>query len=106
MVVAKAQDNGDVQGAVAGEVATAVKPMPVRFAGRGRDRRDAAEVREGGLASRPVGVVADGDEQRRDGVWAEPEDRAGRRCGRDGQLVELPLECTRFEFEAVRAGGD
>lgn len=39
-------------------VAGAVEPVPVGLAGRGGDRRDAAEMRERGLAAQPFGVVA------------------------------------------------
>ena len=49
--------------------------MSVGAAGAGRDRRDAAQVGEGGLAAQPVGVVAGGDQQLPGDLGADAEER-------------------------------
>jgi len=62
-----------VQGAVGAAVACAVEAVPVGSPGGGRDRRDAAQVREGGFGPQPFGVVAGGGEQLPGGVGADAE---------------------------------
>ena len=53
LVVAKPDDGGDVEGAVAGAVPAAVQPVPVGLAGGCGDWRDTAEVGEGGFGAEP-----------------------------------------------------
>ena len=58
-LVAPHPDNDHtVQGCVRLPIAAAVEPVPVGLAGRSRDRRGSAQVREGGLVVQPFGVVA------------------------------------------------
>src|SRR5690242_1888530 len=57
-VIAHATQHDGVQGVVGCAVAAAVEPVSVGAAGAGRDRCHSAQVGEGGLAAKPVGVVA------------------------------------------------
>ena len=52
-------DHGDaVEGGVGRPVTTAIEPVTIAASGRGRDRRDAAQVGEGSLGTQAFGVVA------------------------------------------------
>jgi hypothetical protein len=59
------------QRAVGGTIPTAVQPVPDGLARRGLDRAGAAHCGEGGLAVKPVGVVAGGDQRLGGGLHAD-----------------------------------
>lgn len=68
-----AHDNGP-QGAVGLSVAAAVQAVvAIGLAAAGRDRSDTAEPGEAGFVVQPLGVVTDGDQQRRGGVRTDAE---------------------------------
>src|SRR5206468_661284 len=71
-VAAGAGQSDTVQSGVGAAVAAAVEPAAPGFPGGCFDRADAAEGGEGCFAVQPVGVVADGDEQRGGAVGADP----------------------------------
>jgi hypothetical protein len=53
-------------------VAATIEAVPGGLAGGGRDGRDPAQLREGGLAVQPLGVVAASDQQRRGRLGPTP----------------------------------
>ena len=64
-------DDGSIEGRVGVSVAASIEAVPTGgHPRRGRDRAGAAELREGGLRTNPVGVIA------------EDESTAQPRCGR------------------------
>src|SRR4029453_19326101 len=67
------------QRAVGVAVAASVQPVAGGLARGRRDGGHPAQVREGGLAGQPVGVIAGGDQQRCGGVDAHPGQRQQRR---------------------------
>ena len=88
-----------VQGVVGLPVTAAGQPVAAGLAGGGRDRRDAAQGGEGGLAGEPVGVEPGGDQQLRGDGWADAERGPQRRVGGgdqrvdpSGQSRDLPVE--------------
>jgi hypothetical protein len=70
-VVGHAHDRHGVQRTVGLAVAAGVEPVTELLAGRGVQRRDPAQVREGPFAVQPFGVVAGGDQQRGGDVGAD-----------------------------------
>ena len=62
------------------------------LAGRGVDRGDPAEVREGGLGADPLGVVAGGDEQQGGGVDADTMQAEQTRRRRFDEASEFAVE--------------
>src|SRR5439155_25190282 len=60
-----------------------------------------ADLREAGLASEPVDVLAGGDEQLARALGAEREQLAGARRGGLDELLELPVELAEFVFEVA-----
>ena len=74
LVESHADDDGSIEGGVGLSVATPIEAVPAGgHPGRGRDRTRAAELREGGVRTNPVGVVPEDDQQLRRGVGADPE---------------------------------
>ncbi len=73
-------------------VAAGVKPVPGDLPRRCRDRRGGAQVRPGGLAAEPFGVIPGGGQGQRGGVraGAVQGEQSGRAGGdeRDDQLVQ------------------
>jgi len=87
-------DDDPPQGVVGLAVPAEIKPVPPHLPLRGRDRRDPAQVRPGGLTAQPFRVVPGRDQQQRRGVQADAVqgDQAGRGGDeRDDELVQ-PLE--------------
>ena len=57
-------DDGSIEGRVGVSVAASIEAVPTGgHPRRGRDRAGAAELREGGLRTNPVGVIAEDDQQ-------------------------------------------
>ena len=76
LVESHADDDGAIEGGVGVAVAAAVEAVPAGgHPGRGRDRTRAAELREGGFRTNPVGIIAEDDQQFGRGVGAHPEAR-------------------------------
>jgi hypothetical protein len=86
-------------------VTAAVEPVAVGTARGCRDRGDAAQVRKGGLAAQPLGVVAGGDQQLPGGV--DPDPGQGQQGGGDcaDQLLELGVELGEFGLELLPTAG-
>ena len=77
-MVPHANEDRSIEGGVGLSVATPIQAMPAGgFAGRGRDRTRAAELREGGLRANPVGIVAEAEEHLGCGASTDPD---ARRC--------------------------
>ena len=73
-VPAHANNDDPVECRVGLTVATSVEAVaPARLAGPGRNGTDTAELRERGLRSNPVGVVAGGDQHLCAGVETDAE---------------------------------
>ena len=70
------------QGMVGLPVTAGVEPVPGDFPRRRRDGRGGAQVRPGGLAAQPLGVVSRRDEQQRRGV--RPDSVEGEQAGGAG----------------------
>ena len=67
-------DDGSIEGRVSVSVAASIEAVPTGgHPRRGRDRAGAAELREGGLRTNPVGVIAEDDQQLSRGVGAHTE---------------------------------
>ena len=67
-------DDGSIEGRVGVSVAASIEAVPPGgHPRRGRDRAGAAELREGGLRTNPVGVIAEDDQQLSRGVGAHTE---------------------------------
>ena len=67
-------DDGSIEGRVGVSVAASIEAVPTGgHPRRGRDRAGAAELREGGLRTNPVWVIAEDDQQLSRGVGAHPE---------------------------------
>ena len=83
-------DDGAIEGRVGVSVAASIEAVPTGgHPRRGRDRAGAAELREGGLRTNPIGVIAEDDQQLSRGVGAHTEALAeGRRC-RGGETREV-----------------
>src|SRR4051794_23967329 len=99
LVAAHAGDDDPVEGGVGPPVAAAVEPVAGRLAARGGDRAGAAQLRERGLRTDPLRVVAEEEQHRRGRARPPPVrlDQLGRAGG--GQRLEgagvgpgLPLE--------------
>jgi hypothetical protein len=78
-MAAHADQSDAPQGVVGLAVTAAVEALAVGAARGRRDRRDAAQVREGGLPAEPLGVVAGGDQQLVSGV--DPNSGQATRVG-------------------------
>ena len=85
LMVPHADDDGSIEGGVGVSVAASIEAVPAGgHPGRGRNRTRAAELREGGLRTNPVGIIAEDDQQFAAAEWA-PDTEAlteGRRCRR------------------------
>ena len=83
-------DDGSIEGRVGVSVAASIEAVPPGgHPRRGRDRAGAAELREGGLRTNPVGVIAEDDQQLSRGVDAHTEALAEGRCCRGGETREV-----------------
>ena len=90
LMVPHANDDGSIEGGVGVSVAASIEAVPAGgHPGRGRDRTRAAELREGGFRTNPVGIIAEDDQQFGRGVGAHTEALTeGRRClGREAREV-------------------
>jgi hypothetical protein len=91
-VPAQPPDGEEVQGAVGLAVTAPVQAVADGLARGGRDRGDAAQVREGPLAAQPLGVVAGGHQQRGGGVGSDALDGDEVRSGLGHQVAEVGVE--------------
>ena len=74
LVESHADDDGSIEGGVGLSVAAPIEAVPAGGPpGRGRDRARAAELREGGVRTNPVRVIAEEDQQLGRGVGAHTE---------------------------------
>ena len=74
LMVPHADDDGSIEGGVGLSVAASIEAVPAGGPpGRGRDRTRAAELREGGVRTNPVGIIAEDDQQFGRGVGAHTE---------------------------------
>ena len=74
LVVPHADDDRPIEGGVGLAVTASIEAVPTGgHPRRGRDRAGAAELREGGLRTNPVGVIAEDDQQLSRGVGAHTE---------------------------------
>ena len=74
LMVPHADDDGAIEGGVGVSVAASIEAVPAGgHPGRGRDRTRAAELREGGFRTNPVGIIAEDDQQFGRGVGAHTE---------------------------------
>ena len=74
LMVPHADDDGSIEGGVGVSVAASIEAGPAGgHPGRGRDRTRAAELREGGFRTNPVGIIAEDDQQFGRGVGAHTE---------------------------------
>ena len=74
LMVPHADDDGSIERGVGLSVAASIEAVPAGgHPGRGRDRTRAAELREGGFRTNPVGIIAEDDQQFGRGVGAHPE---------------------------------
>ena len=74
LVESHADDDGSIEGGVGVSVAASIEAVPASgHPGRGRDRARAAELREGGVRTNPVRVIAEEDQQLGRGVGAHTE---------------------------------
>ena len=74
LMVPHADDDGSIEGGVGLSVAASIEAVPAGgHPGRDRDRARAAELREGGVRTNPVRVIAEDDQQLGRGVGAHPE---------------------------------
>ena len=81
LVESHADDDGAIEGGVGVAVAASIEAVPAGgHPGRGRDRARAAELRERGFRTNPVGVIAEDDQQLGRGVGAHTEALAEGRC--------------------------
>jgi hypothetical protein len=81
------------------------QPVAVGAARGGRDRGDAAQMREGGLAAQSLGVVAGGDQELAGGVDPDPGQRYQGGRGRGDQFLELAVELGELGLELLPAPG-
>ena len=74
LVESHADDDGSIEGGGGLSVAASMEAVPAGGPpGRGRDRARAAELREGGVRTNPVRVIAEEDQQLGRGVGAHTE---------------------------------
>ncbi len=74
LMVPHADDDRAMEGGVRVSVAASIEAVPAGgHPGRGRDRTRAAELREGGFRTNPVGIIAEDDQQFGRGVGAHTE---------------------------------
>ena len=107
LMVPHADDDGSIEGGVGVSVAAAVEAVAAGgHPGRGRDGTRAAELREGGVRTNPVGIIAEDDQQFGRGVGAHPEARTeGRWClGREAR--EMLVVYRHFLGESHPAAGE
>ena len=63
LMVPHADDDGSIEGSVGLSVAASIEAVPAGgHPGRGRDWTRAAELREGGFRTNPVGIIAEDDQ--------------------------------------------
>ena len=71
LMVPHADDDGSIERGVGVSVAASIEAVPAGgHPGRGRDWTRAAEFREGGFRTNPVGIIAEDDQQFGRGVGA------------------------------------
>src|SRR3954453_10089977 len=106
LVAAHAGDDDPEEGGVGPPVAAAVEPVAGRLAARGRDRAGAAQLRERGLRTDPLRVVADEQQHRRGRARPHPVrlDQLGRAGG--GQPLEVGVVAPDLLVEPQPATGD
>ena len=88
-VVSHAAENDDVEGVVCVAVTATVEPVPAGASAAGGDRRDAAEVREGGFGVDPVRVVAGAGEHLAGDLGSNARKGEQRRSDLVDQLIKL-----------------
>ena len=107
LMVPHADDDGSIGRGVGVSVAASIEAVPAGgHPGRGRDRTRAAELREGGFRTNPVGIIAEDDQQFGRGVGAHTEALTeGRRClGREAR--EVLVVYRNFLGESHPAAGE
>ena len=106
LVESHADDDGAIEGGVGVAVAASIEAVPAGgHPGRGRDRARAAELREGGVRTNPVGVIAEDDQQLGRGVGAHTEALAEGRCCLGREAREVLVVYRHFLGESDPAAG-
>ena len=106
LVESHADDDGAIEGGVGVAVAASIEAVPAGgHPGRGRDRARAAELRERGFRTNPVGVIAEDDQQLGRGVGAHTEALAEGRCCLGREAREVLVVYRNFLGESDPAAG-
>ena len=106
LVESHADDDGAIEGGVGVAVAASIEAVPAGgHPGRGRDRARAAELRERGFRTNPVGVIAEDDQQLGRGVGAHTEALAEGRCCLGREAREVLVVYRNFLGERDPAAG-
>ena len=106
LVESHADDDGSIEGGVGLSVAASIEAVPAGgHPGRGRDRARAAELRERGFRTNPVGVIAEDDQQLGRGVGAHTEALAEGRCCLGREAREVLVVYRHFLGERDPAAG-
>ena len=106
LVESHADDDGAIEGGVGVAVAASIEAVPAGgHPGRGRDRARAAELRERGVRTNPVGVIAEDDQQLGRGVGAHTEALAEGRCCLGREAREVLVVYRHFLGESDPASG-
>ena len=101
-----ADDDGAIEGGVGVAVAASIEAVPAGgHPGRGRDRARAAELRERGFRTNPVGIIAEDDQQFGRGVGAHTEALAEGRCCLGCEAREVLVVYRNFLGESDPAAG-
>ena len=95
-VVSHAAENDDVEGVVCAGVTATVKAVPAGASAAGGDRRDAAEVRDGGFGGDPVRVVAGTGEHLAGDLGSNARKGEQRWSDLVDQLIELMVSLSDF----------
>jgi hypothetical protein len=94
--VSHAAENDYVEGVVCAAVTATVKAVPAGASAAGGDRRDAAEVREGGFGLDPVRVVAGTGEHLAGDLGSNARKGEQRRSDLVDQLIKLMVSLGDF----------
>ena len=106
LVESHADDDGAIEGGVGVAVAASIEAVPAGgHPGRGRDWARAAELRERGFRTNPVGVIAEDDQQLGRGVGAHTEALAEGRCCLGREAREVLVVYRNFLGESDPAAG-
>ena len=106
LVESHADDDGAIEGGVGVAVAASIEAVPAGgHPGRGRDRARAAELRERGFRTNPVGIIAEDDQQFGRGVGAHTEALAEGRCCLGCEAREVLVVYRNFLGESDPAAG-